>query len=92
MLAPGKSPKGNKKRGSQAGITSDLTLMGRARSPYPVFRILAKADRFTRRELQAALGAVSRADRQIKRGGPGGKLLVEQVIIGICRREQATSG
>ena len=92
MLAPGKSPKGNKKRGSQAGITSDLPLMGRARSPYPVFRILAKADRFTRRELQAALAAASRADRQIKRGGPGGKLLVEQVIIGICRREQATSG
>ena len=64
--------------------------MGRARSPYPVFRTLAKADRFTRQELEAALGAASRADRKLKRGGPGGRLLLEQVIIGICRRETAS--
>ncbi len=87
-LAPSGGNQGKKKkRASKTRMASDLTLLGRARSPYPVFRTLVKADRFTRRELEAALGAVSRADRQLKRGGPGGKLVLERVIIGICQRE-----
>ncbi len=89
-LAGDGDAQGKRKRSSRTKITSDLTLMGRARSPYPVFRTLAKADRFTRQELEAALGAASRADRKLKRGGPGGRLLLEQVIIGICRRETAS--
>ena len=85
-LAPPAPAKGKKKRPPPKKINSDLSLMGRARSPYPVYRILAKADRFSRRELRAALGAVSRADRRLKRAGAGGRLILEQVIIGICRR------
>jgi DNA polymerase-3 subunit delta len=79
-----KAPK--KGRAAKNKITSDLPLMGRSRSPYPVYRTLAKADRFTRRELLAALSAVSQADRRLKRTGPGGRLILEQVIIGICQR------
>ena len=90
MLAPGGAAKGKKKSPATKKGTTDLTLMGRSRSPYPVFRTLSKADRFTRQDLTAALGAVSRADRQLKRGGPGGRLLLEQVIIRICQGERAT--
>ncbi|MDJ0722081.1 MAG: hypothetical protein QNJ04_10635 [Desulfobacterales bacterium] len=86
-LAPGEGAAKDRKPSRKAKMASDLPLMARARSPYPVFRTLTKADRFTRQELEAALGAASRADRQLKRGGPGGRLLLEQVIIGICGRE-----
>ncbi len=68
-------------------MTSDLSMMGKSRSPYPVYRTLLKSERFTRRELVAALGAAGEADRRLKRTGPGGRLLLEQVIIGICQRE-----
>jgi DNA polymerase-3 subunit delta len=86
-LKTGGTTKGKKGRAAKPKIKSDLLLMGRSRSPYPVYRTLAKADRFTRRELLSALAAVSRADRRLKRTGPGGRLVLEQVIIGICRRE-----
>jgi hypothetical protein len=66
-------------------------MLGRARSPYPVYRLLVKTERFSRRELQSALGAVSRADRRLKRSGPGGRLILEQVIIGICQRNRPHS-
>jgi DNA polymerase-3 subunit delta len=88
-LQPAETAKGKTKRRKKSKVTSDLPLMGRARSPYPVFRTLAKTERFTRRELHSALAAVSRADRRLKRSGIGGRLILEQVIFGICRPEGA---
>ncbi|MBL0712705.1 MAG: hypothetical protein JJV98_03290 [Desulfosarcina sp.] len=76
------------RRSKKRKTVSDLPMMGRARSPYPVYRTLIKTDRFRRHELLAALAAVSRADRKIKRSGPGGLLILEQVIIGICRPDR----
>ena len=87
-LKPAGSPEGQKRRATKTKITSDLLLMGRSRSPYPVYRTLAKSDRFSRRELLSALAAVSQADRRLKRTGPGGRLILEQVIMGICRRDE----
>ena len=89
-LKPAEAARG-KKKGTvkKRKITSDLPLMGRSRSPYPLYRTLVKAERFSRRELLAALAAVSQADRRLKRSGPGGRLILEQVIIGICRRDSA---
>ncbi|MDJ0809564.1 MAG: hypothetical protein QNJ01_05645 [Desulfobacterales bacterium] len=87
-LQPDAAVKGKTKRASkQKKISSDLSMMGKSRSPYPVYRTLVKSEHFTRRELTAALGAAGEADRRLKRTGPGGRLLLEQVIIGICQRE-----
>ncbi len=89
-LQPAAGVKGKAKRaGAKGKLASDLPLLGRARSPYPVYRTLTKADRFTGQELRAALRTVSRADRRLKRAGPGGRLILEQVIIAICRRDDA---
>ena len=85
-VAPAIPAKG--KRASTRKMTSDLTLMGRARSPYPVYRTLIKTDRFTQRELLTALAAVSRADRRLKRSGVSGRRILEKVIMGICQRER----
>jgi DNA polymerase-3 subunit delta len=78
-------------RASPRKVTSDLLLMGRGRSPYPVYRILTKSEHFTHRELLDALAAISQADRRLKRSGPGGRLILEQVIMGICRRANAAN-
>ena len=87
-LQPDAAVKGKTRRASKKKkISSDLSMMGKSRSPYPVYRTLVKSEHFTRRELTAALGAAGEADRRLKRTGPGGRLLLEQVIIGICQRE-----
>ncbi len=80
-VAPGKG-----KRAPSRKMTSDLTMMGKARSPYPVYRTLIKTERFTHQELLAALGSVSRADRRLKRSGVSGRRILEKVIIDICQR------
>lgn len=87
MAATPAAPPAKGKRTKKRKLTSDLTLMGRSRSPYPVYRILIKTGRFTHRELLTALAAVSRADRRLKRSGIGGRNILEKVIIGICQRE-----
>ncbi len=84
---PAASAKGQ--RTPKRKMTSDLTLMGRSRSPYPVYRTLIKTDRFTPRELRTALVAVSRADRRLKRSGVSGRTILEKVIIGICQPERS---
>jgi DNA polymerase-3 subunit delta len=84
---PGASVK--TKRAKKRKMNSDLALMGRSRSPYPVYRTLIKTDRFTHRELRTALATVSWADRRLKRSGIGGRHILEKVIIGICQRERS---
>jgi DNA polymerase III subunit delta len=68
---------------------SDLFLAGNGRSPYPVYKTLQKAERFTHLELTGAVRQLSEADRQMKRSGLSGQLILEHVIFSICQAGQS---
>jgi len=72
----------------KAGSRSDLFLAGKGRSPYPVYKTLQKAERFTRLELTQALRKLCEADRRMKRSGLSGRLILEHVILSICQANQ----
>lgn len=75
----------------KAGARSDLFLAGKGRSPYPVYKTLQKAERFTRLELIRALRRLSEADRRMKRSGLSGQLILEHVILSICQTNPSTN-
>jgi DNA polymerase-3 subunit delta len=90
-LTPVPSSAGKKKRTGKKKTTahSDLFLAGKGRSPYPIYKTLQKAERFTHLELTEAVRQLSEADRQMKRSGLSGQLILEQVIFSICQVEQS---
>lgn len=78
----------NKKKST---ITSDLLLASRGGSPYPVYLMLKKAERFSYRHLMECIGYLSQADRQIKSGSTDKKLILENLLIRICLPSQPSS-
>lgn len=68
---------------------SDLLLYPGGRSPFPLFKLLQKAERFTRSELEDALVALYQADRRLKTSGQNGRLILEHALLGICRTAAA---
>lgn len=78
--ATGKGKKGKQKKGP----SSDIFLTRPARSPYPLFKLFVKSDRFTREELVRALEMLAEADARLKQSGSDGKLVLEQVLFHIC--------
>lgn len=78
-------PAGGKSRKKTRAIPpSDLFMAGKGRSPFPVYKTLQKAERFTRDELIRIMKNISDADRRLKRSGSSGRMILEQVILSIC--------
>jgi len=80
------APQG-KKRGKKTNATgrSDLFLAAKGRSPYPIYKTLQKAERFTLLELKQAMQKISAADQQLKRSGQSGRLILEHLILWVCQ-------
>jgi DNA polymerase III subunit delta len=92
MLTSGPSSEHKKRAGKKkTGARSDLFLAGKGRSPYPVYKTLQKAERFTRSELIQAIRQLSEADRRMKRSGLSGQLILEHVIFAICQANHASN-
>jgi len=92
MLTAGPSSENKKRAGKKkTGARSDLFLAGKGRSPYPVYKTLQKAERFSRSELIRALRKLSEADRRMKRSGLSGQLILEHVILAICQTNRPTN-
>ena len=79
--ASGKSVRGKKRT---AAPRSDLFMAGAGRSPYPIYKTLQKAERFTLLELRQFMRQISAADRRLKRSGTSGRLVLEQLLFAIC--------
>jgi DNA polymerase-3 subunit delta len=77
------SAKGAKKSASKR--VADALIAPKGASPYPIYLMLKKAERFSRRHLLACIVNLSRADRRIKTGGTDKKLILEELLINICR-------
>jgi len=69
----------------KTALQSDLFLAGKGRSPYPIYKTLQKAERFTRPELLRILQMLGDADRRLKRSGPTGRMVLEHAILAICQ-------
>jgi DNA polymerase III subunit delta len=66
--------------------SSDLVLARNPKSPFPVFQTLKKADHFSLEELTAAVGSLSQTDLRMKSTGQEPRLLLEALLIGLCKR------
>jgi len=89
LADPGGKPAKRKKKPS-----SDLVLARNPKSPFPVFQTLKKADNFSLEELTAAVGSLSQTDLAMKSTGQDPRLLLEALLIGLCRHgiHQRTTG
>jgi DNA polymerase III delta subunit len=54
-------------------------------SPYPVYQLLLKADKFSLAELFAALSKAQAVDRHLKGGRLSPALVLEDLLLSICR-------
>ena len=81
--AVGKTPKegGRKKK-----VNTDLGMAKNPNNPYPVFQSLLKAENFSREELMQALETLSQADIRLKTTPLNHKIVLEDMIMRICRK------
>jgi len=74
-----------KKKGKKKPAT-DIQIMKSQASSYPVYIILMKSEKFTREELIHAMEYLSEADLRLKTGSRNPKLILEEAVFRICRR------
>ncbi|MEW6672946.1 MAG: DNA polymerase III subunit delta [Thermodesulfobacteriota bacterium] len=67
-------------------IKTDLAIVKNPQNPYPIFQMTQRAQGFGLNELQVAVEALSEADLQLKSSVKNPCLILENVILGICRR------
>ena len=85
-LATASAPEQQGRRGKKKNTpSSDLFLAGKGRSPYPIYKTLQKAERFTRPELLRIMQMLADADRRLKRSSATGRLVLEYAILAICQ-------
>lgn len=86
LLAP---PAGNEKKGKKKKKSStDLILAKNPSSPYPVYLLAMNSCRYSMDELMEVYEILSKADRRLKSTGEDPKLILEDVIIRICRKKE----
>lgn len=76
-------PKAKQKKNKSA---PDLLLAGKSGSPYPLFLSLQKTGRFTKEELTDIMEKLAQTDQHLKSGGQNPKLILERLILHICRK------
>jgi DNA polymerase-3 subunit delta len=91
LAAPSASGKAGKRGKQKAAFQSDLFMTGKGRSPYPIYKTLQKAERFTRPELLQIMQMLGDADRRLKRSALSGRIVLEHVILTICQSESVYS-
>jgi DNA polymerase-3 subunit delta len=82
-----KTKKGKKSKAGTKKNSDKLFLIAQnPRSPYPVYRMLQKSEKFTEIELLAAMRFIHEADLRFKSSGQDPKLILENIILKICRK------
>ncbi|HAO22979.1 MAG: hypothetical protein BWK80_29850 [Desulfobacteraceae bacterium IS3] len=71
---------GDKKKKS----ATELLIAKNPKSPYPIYQVLLKSEKFGKHDLVNALEALSSADMKLKTGGGSPKLILEELILRIC--------
>ncbi len=55
------------------------------KNTYPIFQLFKKSERYTKEELLEAIGALYQVDKLLKSSGQNPKLVLEKIILDICR-------
>jgi DNA polymerase-3 subunit delta len=84
----GARTRGKKKKSK---TTTDLLVAKNPKNAYPIYLLLKKAERFSKDELIDAFDILNAADKHLKIGGQNHKLVLEQLILQICRTPSAES-
>jgi DNA polymerase-3 subunit delta len=71
-----------KKKGN---VSSDLFIAKTARSPYPLYQLFRKAEKFRKDELLLCYEELKKADLELKSSGKDPKLILVNVIFRVCR-------
>ncbi len=82
QISPQTDKKG--KAGAKAPA-SDLLILKNQKSPYPIYLLLQRAERFTTGELLGGLERLADADRRLKSTGGNPKIILETALIRIIR-------
>ena len=77
------SPKKGKKKNSK--VTTDLLIAKNPKNPYPIYLLLKKSDGFSQDKLISAVEVLSEADKKLKTSSLSPKLVLEKVILSICK-------
>ena len=85
LPAIGSPAKKTRKKNVKAG--TDLLITKNPNNPYPIYLLFKKSERFKKEELIKAFETLNTADKQLKSGNQNPKLVLEKVILSICRRE-----
>ncbi len=64
--------------------SSDLFIAKKTRSPYPVYQLFKKAEKFRKEELLSCYEKLKKADMELKSSGRDPKLILVNVIFQIC--------
>jgi DNA polymerase-3 subunit delta len=74
-----------KSKKKKSKLTTDLLIAKNPKNAYPIYLLLKKSERFSKEDLIQAFETLNAADKKLKTGGPDARLVLEKVILGICR-------
>ena len=88
MVSEGSDSKGAKpaqKRKKKA--VTDLLIAKNPKNSYPVYQVLIKSERFTKKKLSESLEALSETDLLLKSSRQDPKLILEKLVMRICQTD-----
>jgi DNA polymerase-3 subunit delta len=85
--APGSAQSPAKVKKTTPKTATDLQVAKNPKNPYPIYLLLKKTERFSKAELLNAFEILGAAEKNLKTGGQKPKLVLEKVVLDICRRE-----
>lgn len=77
-----------KKKKKMQKAETDLLVAPNPNSPYPIYKLLQRATRFSKEDLLRALETLSRADMLLKSSGHSPRSVLENAIFNICGRKR----
>ncbi|CAB1063389.1 DNA polymerase III delta subunit (EC [Olavius sp. associated proteobacterium Delta 1] len=74
-----------KSKKKKSKLTTDLLIAKNPKNAYPIYFLLKKSERFSKEDLIKAFETLNAADKKLKTGGQDARLVLEKVILGICK-------
>jgi DNA polymerase-3 subunit delta len=78
-------PVKKRSRGKKPALKTDLLIARYPNNPYPIYQLFLNAENFSKQDLLQIYDDLSRADLRIKSGGENKRLILEEVILNVCR-------
>ena len=82
--SPSRKDQRSKRKNKKKKPTTDLLIAKNPKNAYPIYLLLKKSERFSKDELINAFEILNEADKRLKSGSQNHRLVLEQVIMGIC--------